>query len=95
MQDWYGSHAGQGSHTQWPNAMCLDSGMCVPAALLTSAAQLNSTVTASASPVLVAATKIKADPDFFQGDGALCFAAGWAPCYPCYHGEPSGHSLYT
>ena len=95
MQDWYKSHAGQMSHTQRPNAVCLDSGVCVPTALPSSAAQLSDTVAPSASPALLAASKIKEDPDFFQGNGALHFAAGWALCCPCCHGEPNGHSLYV
>lgn len=45
---------------------------CVPpGAFSTSAAQPRSTVAHSASPALVAAIKIKVDPDFFQGDGAF------------------------
>lgn len=88
-QGWYGSHTGQGSHTQWPNAMCLVSGVCVPTAFPTSAAQLSGIVVPSASLALVAASTIQKNPDYFQWDEVRQIAAGWALCYPSCHGEPN------
>lgn len=69
--------------------------VCVPTAFPTSAAQLSTTVAPSGSLALVAATKIKADHDLFQGAGPLCFAAGWASCYLCCHGGGQVATLYV